>query len=57
MPGWRKSSYSFSNGQCTEVATSGGGVLVRDSKQVGAGPVLRFPAADWTAFLGAVKAR
>ena len=57
MPGWRKSSYSFSNGQCTEVATSGGGVLVRDSKQAGAGPVLRFPAADWTAFLAAVKAR
>lgn len=52
---WRKSSYSFANGNCTEVATSGSGVLVRDSKAASTGPVLRFTAAGWTAFLLTVR--
>lgn len=29
-------------------------VLVRDTKAAGAGPILRFPAAEWSAFLTAV---
>ena len=53
--GWRKSSHSFSNGNCAEVAVSGAVVLVRDSKQDGTGPVLRFSPAEWTAFLGTVS--
>ena len=52
---WRKSSYSFSNGNCTEVATTRAGVLVRDSKMNGTGPVLRFSPANWSAFLASVK--
>ena len=53
MPRWRKSSHSRANGNCTEVAAADGAVLVRDSRQAGAGPVLRFQAAEWRAFLAA----
>jgi len=52
---WVKSSFSFSNGNCVEVANlSGGTVGVRDSKDV-QGPVLRFTPAEWDAFLGGVR--
>ena len=56
MPRWRKSSYSKANGNCAEVAAAGA-VLVRDSKQAGAGPVLRFPPAAWATFAADVKGR
>jgi len=49
--GWRKSSYSMSNGQCAEVAADPVAVAVRDSKDTG-GPVLRFTLRQWRAFLG-----
>ena len=39
---WVKSSYSFANGNCVEVAALPGAVAVRDSKDPG-GPVLTFP--------------
>ena len=52
---WVKSSLSFSNSNCVEVASlSGGGVGVRDSKDPG-GPVLRFTPGEWQAFLGGVQ--
>lgn len=53
---WVKSSYSGSSGDaCVEIAAlPGGGRLVRDSKDPG-GPVLRFAAADWRAFVLGVK--
>ncbi len=45
---WRKSSYSEGgDGNCAVVP-------VRDSKTPH-GPVLRFPATAWTAFLSALK--
>jgi Domain of unknown function (DUF397) len=47
---WMKSSVSFSNGACVEVAGDGRDVLVRDSKNPG-GPVLRFTRDEWRAFL------
>jgi hypothetical protein len=54
--GWFKSSYSGSNGaECVEVAFRPGQVGVRDSKQRDTGPVHAFPAAEWTAFLAAVR--
>ncbi len=52
---WIKSSLSFSNGNCVEVASlSDGGVGVRDSKDP-SGPVLRFTPDEWHAFLGGAR--
>jgi len=52
---WVKSSQSYANGNCVEVASfPGGAVGVRDSRKT-AGPVLRFTAGEWHAFLGSVR--
>ena len=52
---WVKSSFSFANGNCVEVAElSGGSVGIRDSRNPG-GPVLRFTSDEWHAFLGGVR--
>jgi Domain of unknown function (DUF397) len=52
---WIKSSLSFSNGNCVEVASlSQGEIGVRDSKD-SEGPVLRFTPDEWRAFLGGVR--
>jgi hypothetical protein len=48
-PHWFKSSRSDA-GNCVEVAFVDDGVWVRDSKDPG-GPVLKFSAESWTAFL------
>jgi hypothetical protein len=48
---WKKSSYSFANGDCVEIAQESRRVLVRDSKNPN-GPILSFPPEAWTAFLG-----
>ena len=49
---WVKSSFSFANGNCVEVAElPGNSVGIRDSRDPG-GPVLRFTRAEWAAFLG-----
>jgi Domain of unknown function (DUF397) len=54
--GWRKSSYSGGQGgNCVEAAGQGCRVLVRDSKQAGTGPVLRFTAGAWRRFAAQVK--
>ena len=48
---WRKSSYSSGNGgECVEVASPAGAVAVRDTKQNGSGPELRFAPAAWRKF-------
>lgn len=50
--GWRKSSYSMSDGHCVATARlADGRIGVRDTKAGTAGPVLRFESAAWTAFL------
>ncbi|GAA2415950.1 DUF397 domain-containing protein [Streptomyces glaucosporus] len=52
---WFKSSHSgTSGGECVEVAAAPGAVHVRDSKDE-RGPVLRFPAAGWAAFVAHAK--
>jgi hypothetical protein len=52
---WIKSSLSFSNGNCVEVAgLPGGGVGVRNSRD-SKGPVLQFTPDEWHAFLGGVR--
>jgi Domain of unknown function (DUF397) len=51
---WRKSRRS-AGGNCVELAPlPAGGVAVRDSKDT-AGPVLRFTATEWTAFVTGVR--
>jgi hypothetical protein len=52
---WVKSSLSFANGNCVEVADlSGGEIGVRNSRDAG-GPVLRFTPDEWHAFIGGVR--
>ncbi|MGW7544485.1 DUF397 domain-containing protein [Streptomyces sp. NPDC054770] len=48
---WRKSSYSNgSGGECVEVAVDiPDATPIRESKQVGDGPVLLFPDPAWAA--------
>jgi hypothetical protein len=66
MMRWRKSSYSFANGNCVEWRTSSysagagecvevaGAVQVRDSQDPG-GAVLAFSPAAWAAFTGRLR--
>ncbi|HZC53862.1 MAG TPA: DUF397 domain-containing protein [Mycobacterium sp.] len=52
---WRKATASAGNGACVEVAPiDDGGVAVRDSKDPG-GPILRYTAREWEAFLIGAK--
>ena len=52
---WIKSSLSYANGNCVEVASLPGGMIgVRNSRD-SAGPVLRFTPRQWHAFLGGVR--
>ncbi len=54
-PHWIKSSLSFSNGNCVEVAhLQGGHIGVRDSKDP-EGPVLQFTPDEWSAFIGGAR--
>jgi hypothetical protein len=49
---WVKSSLSFANGNCVEIATLPDGMIgIRNSKDP-EGPVLRFTPGEWDAFLG-----
>ena len=52
---WIKSSLSYANGNCVEVASLPGGQIgVRNSRN-SAGPVLTFTSDEWRAFLGGVR--
>ena len=55
---YRKSRYSNPNGECVEVGNCvevASGVLVRDTKDHGTGPVPNFSAAAWRGFTAACK--
>ena len=52
---WRKSSYSFANGNCVEASDGPGIVAVRDTK-LAESPVLTFGSDEWARFTSAVKA-
>jgi hypothetical protein len=51
---WRKSSASNPNGECVEIASTGSGVLMRDSSQP-SGFLLACTPAQWSAFLRRVR--
>ena len=52
---WRKSTKSGSQGECVEAADlQDGGRAVRDSKNP-TGPILRFTAKEWAAFIDGAK--
>ena len=52
---WIKSSLSYANGNCVEVASLPGGEIgVRNSRNSG-GPVLKFSWEECHAFLGGVR--
>jgi len=52
---WIKSSLSYANGNCVEVASlPHGEVGVRNSRD-STGPVLRFTPGEWHAFIGGVR--
>ena len=52
---WVKSSLSFANGNCVEVASlTDGQIGVRNSRD-SEGPVLRFTPDEWHAFLGGAR--
>jgi Domain of unknown function (DUF397) len=54
-PHWIKSSLSFANSNCVEVADlPDGRIGVRHSK-ASEGPVLAFTPGEWHAFLGGVR--
>lgn len=52
---WRKPARSINAGNCTEVASAAGTIVVRDSKDPNS-LVLRYPANSWQSFLGAARA-
>jgi hypothetical protein len=53
---WRTSSYTGNGGgNCVEAAHIPGAILIRDTKDRGAGPVLRVSAGTWRAFLAALR--
>jgi hypothetical protein len=52
---WRKASYSDNGGNCIEVGEARRGVLVRDTRDHGHGPVLWFSPDAWRRFAGRVK--
>jgi hypothetical protein len=52
---WVKSSLSFANGNCVEVASlPEGGIGIRDSRDR-EGAVLWFSPEEWRAFVGGVR--
>jgi hypothetical protein len=52
---WRKSTYSSGNGECVEVATREGRVIIRDSKAPAAVKI-PYGVAAWESFLVLTKA-
>jgi len=55
--GWRKSSYSSNGGaQCVEAGHVPGAILVRDTTQLGRGPVLQVTPAAWRDLTAAIRA-
>ena len=55
-PTWRKSSYSGNGGaNCVEAGTVPDAILIRDTKNNGRGPVLRFTPAAFAEFTSRLR--
>ena len=52
---WIKATASGTTGNCVELRRFDGMIEVRDSKQHGTGPVLRFTGAEWAAWLDGAR--
>jgi hypothetical protein len=54
---WKKPPRSNGSGgnNCVEVRTDGESILVRDTKDKGAGPILSFSPEAWQSFISGVK--
>jgi hypothetical protein len=53
---WRTSTHSADGGgSCVAAAHAQGVILIRDTKDRGAGPALRVSAETWRAFLATVR--
>ena len=55
MTDWIKASASNAQGSCVEQRYADGVIEVRDTKDRGAGPVLRFTLAEYTAWLDGAR--
>lgn len=53
--GWVKAEMSGSSGNCVEQRRHGDTIEVRDTKDRGIGPVLRFTPAEFAAWLDGAK--
>ena len=53
-PSWRRSTRCSESG-CVEVASTGAGSMMRDSK-LDQSPILEFDADSWAAFVAGVRA-
>ena len=51
---WRKTKYSMNGGNCVEVASTAGIVVIRDSKDP-RGPLLQYSRDSWRSFLGEAR--
>jgi hypothetical protein len=54
---WFKSSRSTNANACVEVRFSDKTVYVRDSKELGAGPIIAMSAVQWAGFLADAATR
>jgi hypothetical protein len=52
---WLKAAASGGQGACVELRRHDGMIEVRDSKQRESGPILRFTATEWAAWLDGAK--
>jgi hypothetical protein len=52
---WRVATYTGGQGNCVEVGRSAASVAVRDTKDRGSGPVLRFDPVLWRTFMERFK--
>jgi hypothetical protein len=51
---WRKPTFSIANGDCAEVASAAGIVVVRDTKDP-SGTILNYSSGSWLSFVTDIR--